>query len=159
MANKCCPERVGVLIANEATPYIETDREWLESLTEEQLTKIEVMSEPQLIEREVEPMTLEEYLETASEDIKSRVNAGLQELENKRNTMIQIVLANKKNTFAEEDLQKLETKVLEGLASIATAEVTTPVQAPVYVGNNSNDPVEPITKIEAYVTPTLGKIN
>ena len=33
---KCCPEKVLLLIENEATTYTEDDREWLESLTHEE---------------------------------------------------------------------------------------------------------------------------
>ena len=38
--DKCCPEKVQFLIENEATPYEEGDREWLESLTEVQIDKM-----------------------------------------------------------------------------------------------------------------------
>jgi hypothetical protein len=43
MANtdKCCPEKVKALIANEANSYTDDDKDWLEALTEEQLGKIE----------------------------------------------------------------------------------------------------------------------
>lgn len=38
---KCCPEKVAALIANEGNSYTEDDKGWLEALTEEQLAKIE----------------------------------------------------------------------------------------------------------------------
>ena len=37
---KCCPEKVQFLIENEATAFTEDDREWLESMTEEQIEKL-----------------------------------------------------------------------------------------------------------------------
>lgn len=39
----CCPEKVELLIQNELTHFGEDDREWLETLSEEQLAKLEPM--------------------------------------------------------------------------------------------------------------------
>lgn len=36
----CCPEKVQLLVENEATPFTDDDRDWLSALTEEQIDKL-----------------------------------------------------------------------------------------------------------------------
>jgi hypothetical protein len=43
---KCCPEKVAALIANEAWPYTEDDRGWMEALTEEAFGRLEAAFKP-----------------------------------------------------------------------------------------------------------------
>jgi len=65
--NKCCPEKVQLLIENAATPFEETDRDWLEAMTEDQIDKL-TPPEPKANE-ELKP-------KSSKEEIAAAVKAG-----------------------------------------------------------------------------------
>jgi len=75
----CCPEKVNVLIANEHTPYQETDREWLSSLDAVRIDQLVVMAEYKEPEKEVTepevkdpaPITNEQAVQALREQLKT----------------------------------------------------------------------------------------
>lgn len=149
----CCPKRVAALIDNEATPYTEQDREWLESLNEDQLGKIEVLAQA----AEPEPAggdsagdsvdnatagtgegvtpnqdgsvdsggnSLADYINSAPPEIRAVLNAGLRQLDRWRKEKIQTILGNESNQFTEDELKVMQDEVLEKLAVMAEATKT-----------------------------------
>jgi hypothetical protein len=145
---KASPCKVSALIANEATNYIEADREWLSELDDVQLDK--------MIPKEVEPVVNEKIVETpvTAEQIKAVLNeekdptkfidtfmpegmresvkAGIKMNEEKRATLIEGIVANSK--FEKETLEGWDTAQLETLhQSVVKTEVN-------YVANGSGSP-------------------
>jgi len=77
--DKCCPEKVQLLIENESTPFEETDRDWLESMTEEQIDKLA----PKTNEGEGgDNSDGNEGTRSSSEDIQNAANKGAGEGDN-----------------------------------------------------------------------------
>lgn len=139
---KCCPEKVSDLIANEQSKFTEEHREWLESLTEDQLA----MLEPVIVEKVVEvnkevkvpsPITNEQALEALKGSIKSTEDflnivpkemrepfrAGLVLHQEKRNEFIASVMNYENNSWTKEELESMSIDNLEKLAKMVKPQV------------------------------------
>lgn len=119
MANDkpCCPEKVRALIANQNTTFTDADAEWLESLTADQLGHFEAMAEAAA--SNAKPKDLNEWLAIVPAEVRGVVNAGLKQLDKARQDMISTVLANKSNTFSEEQLKAMDNATLEGISALS----------------------------------------
>jgi hypothetical protein len=118
------------LITNEATPFGDEDTEWLESLNEEQIGNIEKMlpnEEPAVEpepapELESEEITLESYLESAPAEIRAVLNEGLRVMDEKRQGLIDKILAHNDEAFTAEQLKGMETVTLNGMVALIPEE-------------------------------------
>lgn len=129
---KCCPEKVKALIDNQATPYTAEDKEWLESMSEAQLAKLEMTAnaekEPAVAkepEKPAEPaanaatMTFDQFLATAPAEYREVVSNGVLLHKRRKAELIATITANAKNVFKKEDLEKKSLAELEGIAALA----------------------------------------
>jgi len=82
---KCCEELINSLIANDAVQLSEDDREWLESLDEDHLKKLEpVVKEPETNEKSTEKEEQELKVQQAAEKgLEEALNSGGGEKEEK----------------------------------------------------------------------------
>jgi hypothetical protein len=121
-----CPEKVDELIANSATHFEETDREWLTALTEDKLDKLipkrvrTIISDPKPVTvneaKEVIQANMqgEELLKLLPEEMLARYNTGVKIYNDRRNSVIQSIMDNtEKDTWSKEDLESMKLDVLE----------------------------------------------
>lgn len=142
MSKPCCPQKVEELIVNAAGKFTAEDRDWLTSLTEEQLEKVT----PKVVQVNIGAehvskhlatyKSAEELLQLLPEAIRSDISAGLEMHKAKRADLVTKIQANAKDIWAAEDLEKMETGMLEKLAKS--------VQPAVYVAGESGSK----TKVE-----------
>lgn len=152
----CCEKRVDALIANENNGFVETDKEWLMGLNEDQVEKLEAV---EIVEKVVEvpapqsnesaPTTLEGWLKTVPSEIRSVVNAGMKELDNKRAAIISRITANEKNNFTEEQLKEMDMGMLESISALI------PNESPKYDGRVPAHQQVNSEEEEAYIPVTL----
>ena len=139
---KCMGAKVSALIANENTSFTDADKDWLTAMNEDQLGKLVANMEAKTVEVEkiVEkvidntketPTTLVGWLETAPPEVRSVVNAGLKELDNKRAGFIAKIMTAETNKFTEPQLKDMDINVLESIVSLMPA---TKVNGPNYTG-------------------------
>jgi len=123
MTEKCTPcvkTAVDALIANKATAYVETDREWLEELDESQLEKMNpvVVNVDKKVTKEdviqvMKGFSMEEHLSTMPEEVREQVQSGLRINKERRNKMVTEILANESNPWSKEELETLAVPTLE----------------------------------------------
>lgn len=143
MNKPCCPQKVEELIVNVAAKFTADDRDWLQSLTEEQLEKVT----PKVVQVNVgkEHVTshlatyksAEEVLELLPEAIRNDISAGLEMNKAKRAELVTKIQANasSKDVWAKEELEAMETGMLEKLAkTIQTPAVYVAGQNPAPTG-------------------------
>ena len=165
MEKKCCPEKVDALITNEATAWTEDDREWLESLNEDQIDKMETTTQVNEPEPEPEPeidpeptnqeVTLASYLNEAPPEIRAVLNEGMKAMDAQRKELMDKVLNHEGNSFTEKQLKDMDTEVLQGMvALIPEKKDPEPVN---FVGANPQNPVvmNQEAEEEAYIPQTL----
>ena len=127
-----CKERVAELIAHESTHFDETDREWLEALTEDKLDKLvpknmQVNVTLPSVEDAVKVIQtnakgLDDYLNVLPENVRAEVNLGLATFKERKDALIASIQANTEKDIWNEDelnamslntLQKLEKSVIK----------------------------------------------
>lgn len=122
MCTECVKKLANNLIANKSTAFQESDREWLETLSEEQLEKMtpQPVASPQAntLSKEqaitiLQGMTTEEYYGILPKEVREQVQAGLRINAEKRSTMIAEITANEKSPWKKEELEALPTETLE----------------------------------------------
>lgn len=116
----CVKKAVDNLIANKATAWSETDREFLEGLSEEQLEKFH--PQPQTnnkedVKKTLSSLSTEEYLEMLPAQMREQVQYGLQVHNARKSGMIDAIIANAGTVWTKEDLEKVEMPMLEKLYS------------------------------------------
>ena len=124
MSEKCTPcvkAAVDNLIANKVTAYQETDREWLENLSEEQLEKmnpVQVNTTKKITKEDavqvLSQLSQEEYLQTMPTALREQVQTGLRINAERRNTLIEKITVNA-TSFSKEELGTIPTEMLEKL--------------------------------------------
>lgn len=133
MANK---KLVSGLIANTITRFTEDDREWLETLSDDQLSKLSpVEPEPVKINKETALKAMaelevpaEEILSLLPVDMKQKIDLGVKAYEDNRTAMISRILANsKKDLFTAEELGTYSDVVLSKLDSQLSQKQTSDV--------------------------------
>jgi hypothetical protein len=159
---KCCPEKVKALISNENNAFTETDKEWLEGMTEDQLEKL--VANYEVIENtEVDqPVDLAAFLETAPAPIKAMLNEGLAELDSKRKTLIDSILAHEGTKFTADQLKPMETGMLVNIAAMIPKKQEESYPAgnygmtfPAHARVNEGEEVEPYVPVT--LSDRLGK--
>ncbi len=167
-------EMATALIANEQSSLVEVDREFLEGLTEEQLTKLEpkvnevkhpdekdvaalialetspfedkdkgllsglnICQFTELVEKyppekkkeepkvneEEKPVTVDSYIEKAPAEIQDVLANGVKMQNEQKDVIIKGLLANKRNTFTEDQLKAKKIDELQALAKLAQVDV------------------------------------
>jgi len=139
----CCEERVEALIKNEKTTFTEDDKEWLNNLDQEQYERVETtalrfhevdnkVDEPEKKEtvdnqdpatEDKKPITTEDYIKQAPPEIQSVLNESLALHNQKRQTLIEGLMANERNKFTKEQLEEMDTIQLEQIAALADIPV------------------------------------
>ena len=120
----CVKAKVDALIANEASKFAETDREWLETLSEDQLKKLE----PQVIEKEV----VKEVNVLSAEDRAIIDYVKFQKEEQKKATISQIQANSDKGTWTDDELNAMSDSALAKIAGLLRKEQ--PVDYSLYGG-------------------------
>lgn len=121
-----CKERVNELIAHESTHFDETDREWLEALTEDKLDKLTPkkmtvnVSLPSVEDAvkviQTNAKGLDDYLNVLPEGLKTEVTIGLTTFKEKKNALISSIQSNtEKDTWTEEELSVMSLDTLQKL--------------------------------------------
>jgi len=110
----CVKAKVDALIANKVSKYAETDREWLESLSEEQLDKME----PQVVEKEV----VKEVNVLSAEDRAIIDYVKFQKKEQRKVTIDQIQANSEKGTWTDEELNAMSDSALAKIAGLLKKE-------------------------------------
>lgn len=120
----CVKAKVDALIANEVNKFAETDREWLETLSEDQLKKLE----PQVIEKEV----VKEVNVLSAEDRAIIDYVKFQKKEQKKATIDQIQANSDKGTWTDDELNAMSDSALAKIAGLLRKEQ--PVDYSLYGG-------------------------
>lgn len=110
----CVKAKVDALIANEVSKYAETDREWLEALSEEQLDKME----PQVVEKEV----TKEVNVLSAEDRAIIDYVKFQKKEQRKATISQIQANSEKGEWSDEELNAMSDTALAKIAGLLKKE-------------------------------------
>lgn len=110
----CVKAKVDALIANKVSKYAETDREWLEALSEEQLDKME----PQVVEKEV----TNEVNVLSAEDRAIIDYVKFQKKEQRKATIDQIQANSEKGTWADDELNAMSDTALAKIAGLLKKE-------------------------------------
>lgn len=121
-----CKERVNELIAHESTHFDETDREWLEALTEDKLDKLvpknmQVNVTVPSVEDAVKVIQtnakgLDDYLNVLPENVRAEVNLGLATFKERKDALIASIQANtEKDTWSEDELNVMSLNTLQKL--------------------------------------------
>ncbi len=167
---KCCPEKVKALIANEATAFSEEDKDWLEALTAEQLEKLEpkilsgdgdadsttenkqnnestdkdtsATQNNQQNDEEKSPLSFEEILANASPEHREMIQDGLRLFKEKKSTLVKSLLSNKRNKFTEEKLMNMKIEDLEALTELAQVKVDFSLKGGTTVQNTQEESLE-----------------
>jgi len=120
--NECTPciaEKVTALIAHAKTKFTEDDRDFLQGLQEVQLDKLEPVEEA-VIEVNAEEKKVEkpaEAIEALSEEDKSALAYGKQQLKAYRDNLINGIQANtKEGLWTPEVLSKMDNSILENIS-------------------------------------------
>ncbi len=153
-------ELVNALIANEGSQFGEDDREWLMGLEAEQLTKMspvepaapaaqtpEQIAAAEQAEAEADrlqaiadaraPVTTEQYIADAPAEIQQLLNASLDMHRQRKNAVIESLMANDRNLFTKPALEAKSLEELEQIAVLAT-DITYIGQGPV-ISNTVDD--------------------
>jgi len=142
-------ELVDALITNDNTRFVECDRGWLESLGEEQLTKLQPV-EPKANEKKPKDEdnekpktnedthddkpdtheksehgvpTFEQFIANAPADYREMIESGVRMHKERKAELVKRLLANKRNRFTEEQLSSKSIEELDNLAVLAQVEV------------------------------------
>lgn len=137
------PELASSLIENGRTRFEESDREFLEGLSEDQLQKMQPTEETQpepvddpaqpnepevkvkeeqdkpAIEDQPQERSIERFLEAAPNEVREVVQEGLQARESKRKELTAQIKAFKGNPFSDEELAAKSTTELSKIAAMA----------------------------------------
>jgi len=119
-----CKERVNELIAHASTHFDETDREWLEALTEDKLDKLvpknmQVNVTLPSVEDAVKVIQtnakgLDDYLNVLPENVRAEVNLGLATFKERKDAVIATIQANtEKDTWTEDELNAMSLAMLQ----------------------------------------------
>ena len=139
-------ELVNALVANEATQYAEEDSEWLLTLSEDQLAKMDpkvvtapaTNAEPVVTPKEPEapaavvepvtnnrkPITTEEYVAAAPAELRQVLNASLSMHRQRKEAMVNALLTNSRNKYSKQQLDAKDIDELENIVALSQTEVS-----------------------------------
>ncbi len=158
-------EFVLALIANEATKWGDDDEEYLLTLEEDHLEKMEPVgqkpeipnpkpkvADPPAAAKENEPITAEQYVSNAPPEIRDMLAAGLASHNRERAELIKTITTNERNIFTPEQLAAKSAEELSGLAALAKPPASA-VPRPSYAG--ASVPVGNESKQKPLLVPTM----
>lgn len=128
-------EKVSALISCKGTKFEESHREWLMTLSEDQLDLFEAeeptvpvkeptpaaeesKSEPKANE-EKKPKTLEEFISDAPQEIGRVLRASVNQYNTLRDQLVSEIKANAKNKFTEDQLKAMDMEMLQNIVQIS----------------------------------------
>lgn len=153
---KCCPEKVAALIANDGSNYTKEDTEWLEDMEEAQLDKMianvskdisdeekkslvtaavekafeDAINNGEMVKVEKKdpdkkeiPPTAEEYIANAPGEIQDVLRTSLNMHKEKKVALVQQIVANEQNRFAQAQLETKGVDELENIAALIPLKV------------------------------------
>jgi len=133
--DKMTKELVDGLISNDATQWVEEDREFLTALTEEQLVKMtpilpvvnedEEVEEEEVVEEQEDdtPKTFDDWVEAIpDEEVREEMKANRKKSIERREKLITELSANKRNAFDKDELHGMKTHQLEKLSKMLVPE-------------------------------------
>jgi hypothetical protein len=122
--------KVDALIANKATRFVECDRAFLETLSEEQLAKLEPMDPPAApptanAEPPKVPVinSVDDLIKIAPEPHKTFLTNAIARENAAKKALVDGLLANSRNTLSKEKLEAMSVEDLEALARLGAIEV------------------------------------
>ena len=142
----CCEEKVNQLIANTATKWGETDREWL--LEQDETTLEKLIPEPQKPVEMAKPVTInldqvreamkgvkdvETYLEMMPDAMRDQMQSALAVHAAQRAHLINKITTNAKDIWETKDLEAMGTGMLTKIAATFPAEKEE--NTTIYMGN------------------------
>lgn len=139
--NECpkCLEKINALIANKDSGFAETDREWLEVLSETALDKVitpKVVEVEKVVEKTIEVNKL-------SNEDQAALAFGKKQMKERKEKMIKGIQANTDKVWTDEKLGKMDEDTLEGIYKSVVKEES---PAGIYLnagGVNANTSGEP----------------
>lgn len=152
------PERVAVVIGTKDSGWEAKDKDWLTSLDDDQFGKIEkaVLAKVAVINEkttEEEPpvkkkkKTTEEYLKEMPPDIRATIQNGLKADKKERERCIKVIVANKKNKFAEDILKDEKVFTTEHLQNLAELAQDSPIKKKKRIHNDEDDEDEYVDEL------------
>ena len=145
-------EKVDALVSNEATKFSEDDRQWLSTLSEDQLDKLEPEEGEEASADEgteegnadegtqetaeeekadeapaANAASPEDFIKQAPKEMQDMLNSGLKMHNQKKQALVKQLRGNERCDYAESELNAMELNELERLAKLANV--------PTYVGN------------------------
>lgn len=164
----CCPEKVELLIQSEQTRFVEKDREWLSTMSEEQIEKFLPMekkeepkvnkeTEEKLITKEDAVKVLQEqvktpeaFLQILPPELQASMRHGMNLYQQQRTSLIQTITANQEAGFTEQELAGKDIVELAKLAKLAKAHE----QTSMYVGQGAGFPEHTVPLGDELLLPT-----
>lgn len=167
---KCCPEKVTALIANEKSNYIDEDKEWLEGMEEKQLDKIIANvgitedAEKSLVTAAVEkafneaiesgnmvkvekkdpdknkPPTVDDFIANAPAEMQDVLQGGLDMHREKKVALVAQILANEQNKFTQIELEGKGVSELGNIAALIPLAKSENGNEVSYAANSAGDP-------------------
>ncbi len=136
MTENTTAQRVDALIANEGTAFTDEQKEWLLTLSEDQLTAMEPVApksevtptvntestETAETTKKAEPQTTEQFLSAAPPEVQEVLNEGIALRNQKRATIITALKANDSCDYTEDELKAMSVVGLEKLAKLANVQ-------------------------------------
>jgi hypothetical protein len=130
MANeKCTPciaKKVGELIANASTHFVEEDRAWLETLEEAQLDKMTPKASqketitPEMAVNALKLNAEEDYIKLMPEPMQGQFRSALKVFADRKASLIDSIITNTEaGTWTKEELQDYQVEKLEKIAKTA----------------------------------------
>jgi hypothetical protein len=137
------------LIDNASSQFTEDDRDWLSTLEESQLAKLEpvkvdteeevtenigtVVGEEEVVEVEevaAAPVSTDDYIAGAPEEVQAVLNSGLRMHRERKKALVDGLLTNSRCTFSAEQLNGKALDELEAIANLAGSDITFEGSAP-----------------------------
>ena len=142
--------------------YEAEDRDFLAAVPTAKLQRLAAsVGEPSVLDKlmnnnEQEELSLEDYIDRAPPAVREALIANMQVIEEKKNGLVQAIVADKRNRFNEEFLVNCSVDVLEGIAALAGPTGFTANRTLNYFGGaGSGNQEVGITKEKALPIPTM----
>lgn len=151
------------LIACERTKFTDEHKDWLMTLSEDQLKVLQVEEEKKPEEKkettkpagtlekkpevkkeekketDKEPVTLEDFIGKAPTELQSTLKRAVERDQAVKDELVKALLANERNKFTEEELNKKDIGELQNLAELARVEVNFELQSGGPSSSNKDD--------------------
>lgn len=130
----CCPEKVELLIQDDDSKFTEADRDWLLTMSEEQLDKVHPVVVTKEVIKEVEKKVqintadaiqvlkaemsdIDKFMQLVPEKIKTQFQYGMKLHEDRRQELIESITANQsEQVWTKDDLKNMDIATLDKFA-------------------------------------------